>query len=260
MNVAYSEFEMVHHIIRGIPDSGAWGHFRQLMTQTMQDHVKWENRLAVDNKSDPDTLLDQITTRLTIECQHLEFENSFHPRPRQGPSSKYSNFSLDDNAIRKHAHNPNSVQCTNCGQHSHDRNHCYRDGGGMVGQGPYAKAAAAKKGGVGKSTSSKTDLAALMDVESFLNALGNDGELSCVSITDDAPEELTQLVVNIWSMLLNSGATSHLIKKRDLFWMYNEEAAWNVKMAEDLSLPQVIHVDSTDSTDVPWIPRILFWQ
>ena len=42
MNVTYTEFEMVHHIIRGIPDSGAWGHFRQLMTQTMQDHVERE--------------------------------------------------------------------------------------------------------------------------------------------------------------------------------------------------------------------------
>ena len=231
MNVAYSEFEMVHHIIRGIPDSGAWGHFRQLMTQTMQDHVERENRLAADSKSDPDTLLDQITTRLTIECQRLEFENSFRPRPRQGPGSEYSNFSPDDNAIRKHAHNPNGVQCTNCGQCSHDRDHCYRDGGGMAGQGPRAKAAAAKKGGAGKSTSSKTDLAALTDAESFLNALGDDGELSCASITDDAPEELAELVVNIWSTLLDSGATSHLIKKRDLFWTYNEEAARNVKTA-----------------------------
>lgn len=101
----------------------------------------------------------------------------------------------------------------------------------MAGQGPCAKAAAVKKGGVGKVTSSKTDLVALTDAESFLNALGDDGELSCTSITNNTPEELVELVVKMWSTLLNSGATLHLIKRRDLFWTYNEEAARNVKMA-----------------------------
>ena len=73
MNITYSEFKMVHHIIRGIPDSGTWGHFRQLMTQTMQDHVEWERRATM--KCEPDTLLNQITMRLTIESQRLESEN-----------------------------------------------------------------------------------------------------------------------------------------------------------------------------------------
>jgi hypothetical protein len=60
MNVTYTEFEMVHHIIRGIPDSGTWGHFHQLMTQTMQDYVECEN--TATTKSEPDTLLNKITT------------------------------------------------------------------------------------------------------------------------------------------------------------------------------------------------------
>src|SRR6266702_2750232 len=109
MNVTYTEFEMVHHIIRGIPDSGAWGHFRQLMTQTMQDHVERERRATT--KCEPDTLLNQITMRLTIECQRLESENRSRIRPdrtRQGPGSEYINFS-HDGPIRKHAHNPNGV-------------------------------------------------------------------------------------------------------------------------------------------------------
>jgi hypothetical protein len=147
MNVTYTEFEMVHHIIRGIPDGGAWGHFRQLMTQTMQDHVERENRAAAGAKSDPDTLLDQITTRLTIECQRLDFESRLRPRAsaaRLGPGSEYTNFSQDDGAIRKHAHNPNGVECSNCHQRSHDWDHCYREGGGMVGQGPRVKTTAAR--------------------------------------------------------------------------------------------------------------------
>jgi hypothetical protein len=94
MNIAYTEFEMVHHIIRGIPDTGTWGHFRQLMTQTMQDHVERE-RIAV-KKCDPDTLLNQITMRLTIESQRLESKNRLRTvRPRQGPGSEYVNFSHD---------------------------------------------------------------------------------------------------------------------------------------------------------------------
>jgi hypothetical protein len=59
MGVTYTEFEMVHHIIRGIPDSGAWGHFRQLMTQTMQDHVEQEKRTTV--KCEPDAPHNQMS-------------------------------------------------------------------------------------------------------------------------------------------------------------------------------------------------------
>ena len=224
MNVTYTKFKMVHHIIRGIPDGGAWGHFHQLMTQTMQDHVKRENHAAAGAKSDPDTLLDQITTRLMIKCQHLDFESHLQPHAsatRLGPGSEYTNFSQDDGTIRKHAHNPNEVECSNCHQHSHNQDHCYREGGGMAGQGPHTKTTVARSK---KSSASKQDVAALMDVEAF------EGDLSCASI-DNVPEELTELAVNSWSMLLDSGATSHLVKSQEYFWTYNEEAAWNVKTA-----------------------------
>jgi len=220
MNITYSEFEMVHHIIRGIPDSGAWGHFRQLMTQTMQDHVERERRAAT--KCEPDTLLNQITMRLTIECQRLESENRYRVRPggsKQGPGSEYINFS-HDGPIRKHAHNPNGVVCTNCKQRSHDRDHCYREGGGMAGQGPRAKAAAAAKSGKG---SSKTELAA------FLDTLGDD-ELSCASVEEHS-DDVVELVVNSLTTLLDSGATSHLVKGHEFFWDYNKEEARKVKTA-----------------------------
>ena len=217
MGVTYTKFEMVHHIICGIPDSGVWGHFRQLMTQTMQDHVEQERRATT--KCDPDTLLNQIIMRLTIECQRLESENRLRVRPKQGPGSEYANFS-HDGPIRKHAHNPKGVQCTNCGQRSHDCDHCYREGGGMAGQGPRAKAAAAA---AAKKRSSKTELAAFLD--NFGDA--GDDELSCASISDD----LTELVVNSLSTLLDSGATSHLVKRCEFFWTYNEEEARNVKTA-----------------------------
>jgi len=177
MSVTYTEFEIVHHIIRGIPDSGAWGHFRQLMTQTMQDHVEREKRTT--KKCEPDTLLNQITVRLTIECQRLESESRSRVRPRQSPGSEYVNFSRDDGPIQKHTHN----------------------------QGTRARAAASA---------------------ALLNTLKDDAELSCASV-EVAPDDLAKLVVNSWSTLLDSGATSHLIKSRDYFWVYNEEEARNVK-------------------------------
>jgi hypothetical protein len=188
MNITYTEFEMVHHIIRGIPDSGVWGHFRQLMTQTMQDHVERERRATT--KCEPDTLLNQITMRLTIECQRLESENRSRFQPHQGPDSEYTSFSRDDNPIRKHAHNPKG-----------DR-------------------------------SSKTELAAFTDVQGFLEALEDDAELSCASIEgvlDDSTD--SESVMNSWSTLLDSGATSHLVKGRDYFWTYNKEAARTVRTA-----------------------------
>lgn len=145
MGVAYTEFEMVHHIVRGIPDSGTWGHFRQLMTQTMQDHVERERRATT--KCEPDTLLNQITMRLTIECQRLESENRSRFQPHQGPDSEYTSFShdSDDSPIRKHTRNP-----------------------------------------------SKPELAAFTDVQQFLEALGDDAELSCASI-EGVLDDLTEL-------------------------------------------------------------------
>ena len=233
MDIAYTEFEMVHHVIHSIPDSGTWGHF---MMQMMQDHVKQE-RLAV-KKCEPDTLLTQITMWLTIECQCLESENWLRVCPRQGPGSEYAcpngseyvhpkqspgseyvNFS-HDGPIQKHMHNPNGVQCMNCRLQSHDCDHCYQEGGGMAGQGLCAKAAAAVKE---KKKSLKTELA------TFLDTFGNN-ELSCASM-EEVPDEMAELVVNSWSTLLDSGATLHLIKGCDYFWMYNEEEAWSVKTA-----------------------------
>ena len=102
MNVVYTKFEMVHHIIHGISDSGTWGHFRQLMTQTMQDHVEWERHATT--KCEPDTLLNQITMHLMIECQHLESENRSCFQPHQAPNSEYTSFSHDDSPIRRPTH------------------------------------------------------------------------------------------------------------------------------------------------------------
>jgi len=84
------------------------------MTQTMQDHVEQERHATT--KCELDTLLNQITMRLTIESQHLKSESrSRIQHPQQGPGSGYINFS-HDGPIQKHVHNPNGVVCMNCNQ------------------------------------------------------------------------------------------------------------------------------------------------
>ena len=77
MNIAYSKFEMVHHIICGIPDLGAWGHFCQLMTQTMQDHIEWENRLSADKKVIPIPYLIKLSVASPLSVNILSSRTVF---------------------------------------------------------------------------------------------------------------------------------------------------------------------------------------
>jgi hypothetical protein len=179
MNVPYPEFEMVHHIIRGLPDSTTWPHFKQLMIQTMQDHITRETGLIIP--SPPDTLLNLIISRLTIECQWLE---SRKIKPKSNLISEYSNYSAEGNnrGIAKHANNPKGVRCTNCGGRSHDDDHCFHEGGGMAGQGP--RGSNYKKPSKPSSSSTKEHAhTSTSQVDTMLASIDVDGgELSCASL------------------------------------------------------------------------------
>jgi hypothetical protein len=64
MGVTYSEYEMVHAIIRGLPTTGSWAHFSMLVTQNTQDFIDSQSHAVV--KAAPDTLLDRIVGRLVV--------------------------------------------------------------------------------------------------------------------------------------------------------------------------------------------------
>jgi len=170
-------------------------------------------------KCELDTLLNQITMWLTIKCQCLESENRYRICSKRAPGSEYINFS-HDGPICKHTHNPNDVMCMNCKQWSHDQDHCYREGGGMAGQGPCAKVATVAKSGKGLL---KTGLAV------FLDTLGDD-KLSCAPM-EECSDNLVELVANSLMTLLDIGATSHLVKGCEFFWDYNKKEAQKVKTA-----------------------------
>ena len=142
MGIDYSEYDMVHSIIRGLPTTGSWSHFSMLVTQNTQDFIDTQSHAVV--KAAPDTLLDHIISRLVIECQQIEASK---PAGKSAPNSEYCNHaggSGDTGVIHKHEKNPDGVICSNCGKRSHDAAHCYAKGGGMEGQGPKSKAKKAK--------------------------------------------------------------------------------------------------------------------
>ncbi|PPQ93931.1 hypothetical protein CVT25_010799 [Psilocybe cyanescens] len=218
MSVHYPESDIVHHILRGLPSSQSWTNFKQLMVQLCQDHMDRE-KVAIDEGKDaaaPDMLLDCIVSQLLIECQHIKAEST---AKRNGPGSEYSNLAKDSNnrPIAKHPNNPNGVHCTNCKGRLHNRDHCFNPGGEMAGQGPRGRAAAA--------VTTKKEMASLAVMDSLDNR-----EISCVMIesVDNNSSALVLMSIPAHATLLNSGATSHLIKSCEMFHSYNEADARNV--------------------------------
>ncbi|PPQ94219.1 hypothetical protein CVT25_006636 [Psilocybe cyanescens] len=232
MSVPYPESDVVHHILRGLPSSQSWTNFKQLMVQLYQDHMDREKAASDDGKDTaaPDTLLDRIVSRLLIECHRIEAES---PSKRNGPGSEYSNLAKDsDNRpIAKHLNNPNGVRCTNCRGRSHDRDHCFNPGGGMAGQGPRDKAAAAAAAAA--TATVKKDGKEMASIAAASVDFLDEGEISCAMIesVDDNLSTLALTSIPANAMLLDSGATSHLIKSRKMFHSYSEADARNVTTA-----------------------------
>ncbi len=136
MGLAYSEYDMVHSIIRGLPTTGSWPHFAMLVTQNTQDYIDSQSHAVVP--AAPDTLLTRVIHRLVIECHRIE---SSKPSGKSGPGSEYCNHAgSSGGVIHKHEKNPAGILCTNCGKKSHNAPHCLAKGGGMEGQGPKPKA------------------------------------------------------------------------------------------------------------------------
>jgi hypothetical protein len=227
MGVTYSEYEMVHAIIRGLPTTGSWAHFSMLVTQNTQDFIDSQSHAVV--KAAPDTLLDRIVGRLVVECQRIEASK---PPGKSGPNSEYCNpVGGSNDVIHKHEKNPNGVICSNCGKKSHDGPHCYAKGGGMEGQGPKSKAKKAK-----------AELTAVVATTSTISAPAPNpsgpppayvGDLSCALIDGPSAEEMTALLAASGNATncLDSGTSSHLFKDRNVFWTYEVTQARAMRTA-----------------------------
>lgn len=227
MDVPFPESDMVHQIVHGLPFNGTWPNFKQLMIQLMQDHIDVERQSKAKGlvAAAPDSLLDRICQHITVECHRLQSDAA--SAKRSGPGSEYLGLanasdslgakSGDNRPIRKHDKNPLSVRCTmpGCkGVRSHDHDHCFAPGGGMEGQGP------GKKSGKSESASVAAD-----------TGKAPAGEIVCAMIKDIPEEAALASFLGNDSSLLDSGATSHLVKVQDLFHTYSKDDARSVTTA-----------------------------
>ena len=229
MGVPYSEAEMVHQMLRGLPSTASWTNFKQLLTQVVQDHLDRAEALPPDAPAD--MLLNRVISRLDIECQRLATERGVL---KSGPGSEYTNLANANSSapIRKHPNNPKGVVCTNCNKRSHDIDHCWTKGGGMEGQGPKPRLPA--------STTSKTSSVATSTPEVACLASPSTspptfiGDLSCATFPS---VELGLMAQGNLSTLMDSGSSSHLVRSREFFWTYDPSKARNVTTANLGTLP-----------------------
>ena len=224
MGLTYSEYDMVHSIIRGLPTTGSWPHFAMLVTQNTQDFIDTQTHAAVP--AAPDTLLTRVINRLVIECQRIE--SSKPAGKSSGPGSEYCNHAgPSGGVIHKHEKNPNGILCTNCGKKSHDALHCFAKGGGMEGQDPKPRGKENKKPELAAVVSTSSAPAPAPSPDTYV------GDLSCAIAEEDITKHLTALLSanGGFASILDSGTSSHLLKDRDVFWTYEATQARPMKTA-----------------------------
>ena len=230
MGLTYSEYDMVHSIIRGLPTTGSWPHFAMLVTQNTQDFIDTQTHAAVP--AAPDTLLTRVVNRLVVECQRID--SSKPAGKSSGPGSEYCNHVGSCNhvgpsggVIHKHEKNPNGILCTNCGKKSHDAPHCFAKGGGMEGQGPKPRGKENKKPELAAVVSTSSAPAPAPSPDTYV------GDLSCAIAEEDITKHLTALLSanGGFASILDSGTSSHLLKDRDVFWTYEATQARPMKTA-----------------------------
>jgi hypothetical protein len=211
MGIAYSEYDMVHSIIRSLPTSGSWPHFQMLVTQNTQDHI--DNQANALVPAAPDTLLNCIINCLVVECQRIESSKS----TKSGAGSEYCNHAGDPGAIRKHDKNPLGVLCTNCWHRTHDNDHYFAQGGG--------KAKAVKKvkpelaAAVAAPTPDTSSGSTLYDIyQGDLSCAMIETNLTCAAVDEVVPSasEFSTLVAKNAASLLDSGTSSHLLRDQDV--------------------------------------------
>jgi hypothetical protein len=223
MGAAYSDEESVFNLLTGL-NSGA-----PVSASVQTSSLTFES----------------CTARIMAEATCLLNTHSIV----SGPGSEYaaaatSTTELNINSItglRKHKNNPQGVFCLTpgCGRGNHDKEHCFREGGGMAGQAPWQQkkkkeneltAAAAPAPPPEQPFGQMTALAAPFVPPTASESLRYD--LSC-SLVDMS----TQALHHTLTTILDSGTTSTLVLDRRMFWSYSSQDPVIVKTANHSSLP-----------------------
>ena len=228
--------ECIYLVMKGLPDTGTWGPFKQNLQMRITEAAESSSPLS----------LTTVTLRIQAEARRIEgYKFSIKP----GPGSEYTNAARESKpasssttAVRVHKRNPSGVSCTVCGKSTHDKEHCWEKGGGAEGQKPTwmvmrdaERASKPTTAAPSKGKSSATPETANVAQESVVD-YGNISEYSCASILDIASQTASTGKAFGDSVLLDSGTTSHLIRDRSAFWTYDTSQAVSVRTANQGTL------------------------
>ena len=232
MGVEYTELQAVHALIKGLPTHGSWVSFTQITSTYVGEWVRSESRKAPADREVENALWENLVSRLTQECLHLAtIASKSQSTKKNGPGSEYAGYSSNI-VICKSKQNPNGIKCTNCNGISHDFDHCFAAKGGMAGlreafmnkTGQFAKPTEKEKPKTSPVVAAFSSDIAL--VQNDQNDISIDdarpSDFSFASIEDVLSSEELACVVNTnLSTLLDSGASSHIIKDLKYFWNYD---------------------------------------
>jgi hypothetical protein len=137
---------------------------------------------------------------------------------KNSPGSEYAGYSSNIH-IRKSKQNPNGVRCTNCLGISHDVEHCFAPQGGMAGM----RDAFRNKTGQFAQPSKSNPFVATFSSEINIHCEPNRPDDSSFAPLEHilTPEKFSSVVNTDVFTLLDSGASSHIIKDAKYFWNYD---------------------------------------
>jgi hypothetical protein len=233
MGVVYTELQAIYTLIKGLPTQGSWISFTQITNTYVGEWVRSEARKNPTDRELPNALWENLVSRLSQECLHLlTIANICQPIKKNNPASEYAGYSSNI-IIRKSLQNPNGLRCTNCHGISHDIDHCFAPNGGMAG----LQEAFQNKTGQFAQPAKKSDpvvaaLSSEINIHSFPSEISTRCDYSFTSIEHVlTPEEFSFVTNRGLSTLLDSGASSHIIRDAKYFWNYDSKGAKSVRTA-----------------------------
>ena len=253
MGVSYTTDESVFDLLQGLPDGIEWEIFRKFTMNTPSLNSTSSTLVSSSTTSSSMSPPSPPSSFTFTDASKLLLEKAnaiVGCRKLVGPGSEYANVAVKPGktnpsmGVRIHKNNPSGIHCTNppCNgkpqAETHDKEHCYWPGSGMEAQAP----------AWARPCNPKTESAAMAKVEQTLPSPSETPqiicrELSCTVITElDPYSELVALASpGPFATILDSGATSHLIKDRGYFVDFATEDRLPVKTANQGTLQMSGH-------------------
>ncbi|KAG2048201.1 hypothetical protein BDR06DRAFT_862463, partial [Suillus hirtellus] len=257
MGIAFMDSEAVWMLLHGLLETPQWVVFHSL---TLGHYKTMSSSTSSTQTTTPTVAFKDVATAFTEEANHQRGQLKL-----ARPGSEYSNAvappSYDQkvnssNGVRIHKHNPKGVPCNNaaCSRlpclMTHDREHCLQPGGGMEGKALWNQQWGNKKKDVAAITT-ETKLAITAPPTTMTTPLTSSEttalivstpsqhrqDWSCAIVEELNPscrpsiDDITCIISQRLSTILDSGTTSTLITSRKYFWTYDAGMRVSMKTA-----------------------------